>query len=61
MGITYAIDHSKLESKLDNLASLVKEIGQQSWTVSKLCGICISTDHPTDAFPTLYETGRENY
>jgi len=56
---SYVAYHNKLESKLDDLATLFKQVAKTQ-VVAKLCGICTSIDHPTDTCPTLNETGGEN-
>lgn len=56
---SHVVDHNKLENKLDYLATLVKQLSKTQ-TVAKLCGICISVDHPTDTCPALHEARREN-
>ncbi|XP_047159844.1 uncharacterized protein LOC124847252 [Vigna umbellata] len=48
---------NKLESKLDEIASLFKTSTPQ---IAKKCGICISTNHYTDECPSLVETTVEN-
>nr|KYP32808.1 hypothetical protein KK1_046408 [Cajanus cajan] len=44
----------KLESKLDALVNLVTQLvaNQKSTSVSRVCGICTSINHPTDACPS---------
>ncbi|XP_047149693.1 uncharacterized protein LOC124821794 [Vigna umbellata] len=48
---------NKLESKLDEIASLFKTSTPQ---IAKKCGICISTNHYIDKCPSLVETTVEN-
>jgi len=60
--IAYAADHSKLETKIDELASMVKQLAMIQKSAStvpvstQLYGICSSIDHYTDVCPTLQET-----
>jgi len=61
--ISYAADHSKLETKIDELASMVKQLAMIQKTVpvpipfsTQFCGICSSTNHYTNSCPTLQET-----
>ena len=49
-------DHKKIEGKLDELAVMVRTLADSKKTAT-LCGICASTDHPTEACSTLKETG----
>ncbi|RDY01847.1 hypothetical protein CR513_14776, partial [Mucuna pruriens] len=53
------VDNQRLENKIIELTSLVRQlaIGQHHTTpLTKACGICTSTEHPTNACPTLQET-----
>ncbi|RDX79742.1 hypothetical protein CR513_39801, partial [Mucuna pruriens] len=55
-----AIDNLRLENQLTELTSLVSQlvVGQhQPPSIAvRVCGICISVEHPTDMCPTLQET-----
>nr|KYP35232.1 hypothetical protein KK1_043745 [Cajanus cajan] len=48
----------KLESKLDALVNLVTQLAtnQKFASVSRVCGICTSINHPTDACPSLQDS-----
>ena len=46
-----AAEHKNLESRLDELTSLVKKLAVTQ--VARVCGICTSMEHPTDACSTL--------
>ncbi|XP_027915170.1 uncharacterized protein LOC114174533, partial [Vigna unguiculata] len=56
---SYVADHKKLEGKLDDLAAMVRTLTdlQKKPIPSTLCGICASTNHPTEACSMLKETG----
>nr|KYP43113.1 hypothetical protein KK1_035444 [Cajanus cajan] len=63
VGASNALEHKKLESKIDALTTLVSHLAsnQKSAAPTKLCGICTSTNHPTDRCPSLQEsTGPDN-
>ena len=50
--------HSELEQKVDSLTEMIKSMVVNTSTPSimkKVCGICTSPMHPTDACPTLQE------
>ncbi|RDX91935.1 hypothetical protein CR513_26002, partial [Mucuna pruriens] len=54
-----AIDNQRLENKIIELTSLVRQLAIGQYHISplaKVCGICTSTEHPIDACPTLQET-----
>jgi len=59
--ISYVVDHNKLANKIDELASMVKQLAMiQKFTsampvFASLCGICSPIDHFTDCCPTLQE------
>nr|KYP35774.1 hypothetical protein KK1_043180 [Cajanus cajan] len=48
----------KLESKLDALVNLVTQLAsnQKPASVARVCGICTSVNHPTDACPSLQDS-----
>ena len=56
---SYVADHKKIEGKLDDLAAMVRTLTdlQKKPIPSTLCGICASTNHPTEACSMLKETG----
>ena len=56
---SYVADHKKIERKLDDLAATVRTLTnlQKKPIPSTLCGICASTNHPTEACSMLKETG----
>ncbi|RDX73940.1 putative mitochondrial protein, partial [Mucuna pruriens] len=54
-----AASNQRLENQLTELTSLVRQlaVSQHHPTMAaKVCGICTSTEHPTDMCPTLQET-----
>ena len=58
VSVSMVTDNQKLENKLTELTSLVRQlaIGQQNVMAAnqpRLCGICCAPDHPTDAYTTL--------
>ena len=60
MHVTHDADQKKLENRLDELTFLVKQmtVSQQPpppLSSIRVCGICTSVEHPTDACPTLQE------
>ncbi|KAF1898764.1 hypothetical protein Lal_00000666 [Lupinus albus] len=54
---TNAPRQDKLETKIDSLTTLITQlaINQQKSSRARVCGICTSTDHYTDVFPSLLE------
>jgi len=60
--VSMVADNQRLENKLKELTSLVRQlaIGQQKNMMianqPRLCGICCSSDHSTDACSTIQET-----
>lgn len=54
MGSAYLTYHAKLESKLNDLTSLVKLMALYH-RATKLHGICTFIDHPTNFYLTLHE------
>jgi hypothetical protein len=44
-----------LETRIDELTSLVKQMAVSKAQATKLCGICTSTEHPTDTCPILQD------
>jgi Asp-tRNA(Asn)/Glu-tRNA(Gln) amidotransferase C subunit len=44
-----------LETRIDELTSLVKQLAVSKAQTAKLCGICTSTEHPTDTCPILQD------
>ncbi|KAF1888546.1 hypothetical protein Lal_00011319 [Lupinus albus] len=54
---TNAARQDKLETKIDSLTTLITQlaINQQKSSMSRVCGICTSTDHYTDVCPSLIE------
>ncbi|XP_020209311.1 uncharacterized protein LOC109794259 [Cajanus cajan] len=52
-------EHKKLESKIDALTTLVSQLAANQKSApppAKLCGICTSCNHPTDACPSLQDS-----
>nr|KYP60432.1 hypothetical protein KK1_022838 [Cajanus cajan] len=58
VGASDSPEHKKLESKIDALAALVSQLAtsQKSVAPAKVCGICTSINHPTDACPSLQDS-----
>ena len=51
-------DQQRMEHRIDELTSLVRQLamGQhQTPVAARVCSICSSSSHPTDAFPTLQD------
>ncbi|XP_050889351.1 uncharacterized protein LOC127094574 [Lathyrus oleraceus] len=44
-----------LETRIEELTSLVKQMAVSKPQTTKLCGICTSTEHPTDTCPILQD------
>nr|KYP31243.1 hypothetical protein KK1_048608 [Cajanus cajan] len=55
VGASESTEHKKLESKIDDLTTLVSQLAtsQKSIAPTKVCGICTSINHPIDACPSL--------
>nr|KYP36007.1 Copia protein [Cajanus cajan] len=52
-------EHKKLESKIDALTTLVSQLAANQKSApppEKVCGICTSINHPTDACPSLQDS-----
>nr|KYP36259.1 hypothetical protein KK1_042634 [Cajanus cajan]KYP36261.1 hypothetical protein KK1_042636 [Cajanus cajan] len=52
-------EHKKLESKIDALTTLVSQLAANQKAApppSKVCGICTSISHPTNACPSLQDS-----
>nr|KYP33181.1 hypothetical protein KK1_045989 [Cajanus cajan] len=52
-------EHKKLESKIDALTTLVSQLAANQKSApppAKVCGICTSISHPTDACPFLQDS-----
>ncbi|XP_020206813.1 uncharacterized protein LOC109791870 [Cajanus cajan] len=52
-------EHKKLESKIDALTTLVSQMAANQKSApppAKVCGICTSINHPTDACPSLQDS-----
>ncbi|XP_020209148.1 uncharacterized protein LOC109794093 [Cajanus cajan] len=52
-------EHKKLESKIDALTTLVSQLASNQKSApppAKVCGICTSINHPTDACPSLQDS-----
>jgi hypothetical protein len=48
--------NKNLESRLDELTALVKKMAAGQTQTARVCGICTSPKHPTNACPTLQES-----
>ena len=44
-----------LETRIDELTSLVRKLAVGKTQSERLCGICTSPEHPTNTCPTLQE------
>lgn len=59
MGTGSSYADRKIESKLNALVKLVTQLAgnknQKSAAVASLCGICPSSDHYIDAYPSLQQ------
>ena len=44
-----------LETRIDELTSLVKQLAVGKTQATNLCGICTSPEHPTDTCPILHD------
>ncbi|MCI25277.1 hypothetical protein A2U01_0046467, partial [Trifolium medium] len=44
-----------LETRVDELTSLVKQLAVHKPQTAKVCGICTSPEHPTDTCPILQD------
>nr|KYP54763.1 hypothetical protein KK1_000961 [Cajanus cajan] len=59
VGASDSIEHKKLESKIDALTTLVSQLAANQKSIpppAKVCGICTSINHPTDACPSLRDS-----
>ncbi|MCH89690.1 hypothetical protein A2U01_0010590 [Trifolium medium] len=45
----------KLDTRIDELTSLVKQLAVNKPQTAKVCGICTSPEHPTDTCPILQD------
>ncbi|KAF1898762.1 hypothetical protein Lal_00000664 [Lupinus albus] len=54
---TNAARQDKLETKIDSLTTLITQLGmnQQKSSMTRVCGICTSTDHHSDVCPSLLD------
>ncbi|XP_050910010.1 uncharacterized protein LOC127123874 [Lathyrus oleraceus] len=53
--IQVSSSNKALETKIEELTSLVKQMAVSKPQTTKLCGICTSTEHPTDTCPILQD------
>ncbi|XP_050875237.1 uncharacterized protein LOC127078861 [Lathyrus oleraceus] len=53
--IQVSSSNKALETRIEELTSLVKQMAVSKPQTTKLCGICTSTEHPTDTCPILQD------
>ncbi|XP_050878237.1 uncharacterized protein LOC127082059 [Lathyrus oleraceus] len=53
--IQVSSSNKALETRIEELTSLVKQMAVSTSQTGKLCGICTSTEHPTDTCPILQD------
>ncbi|XP_050890729.1 uncharacterized protein LOC127096162 [Lathyrus oleraceus] len=53
--IQISSSNKALETRIEELTSLVKQMAVSKPQTSKLCGICTFTEHPTDTCPILQD------
>lgn len=53
--IQVSSSNKALKSRLDELASLLKQLALSKAQTERLCDICTSSKHPTNIYPTLQE------
>ncbi|XP_050876824.1 uncharacterized protein LOC127080551 [Lathyrus oleraceus] len=53
--IQVSSSNKALETRIEELTSLVKQMAVSKPQTTKLCGICTSTKHPTDTCPILQD------
>ncbi|XP_050877709.1 uncharacterized protein LOC127081499 [Lathyrus oleraceus] len=53
--IQVSSSNKALETRIEELTSLVKQMAMSKPQTTKLCGICTSTEHPTDTCPILQD------
>lgn len=60
-GIQASSSNKALETRIYELTSLVRKLVVGKRKSERLCGICISPEHPTDTCPILQEGVNSNF